>query len=772
MVAPLKPDKGKVDELTKEFIAESQEGLERMELCLTELEKRPGEPELVAEIFRAVHTIKGTTGFLGFGRLEKLAHAGENLLAAMRDGKVVATAEVVSGLFELMDGLRAILRLIENTGAEGARARDEDSRLIAMLAELKAGGSSGPSMVPAPSGVQPAAIVKVDQAPTPFVSPSLATVVTPAASSPAVAAPSMPDKSLRIDVEVLNRMMNLVGELVLTRNQILQCSPGAQNFPELARRLDSVTAELRESVMEARMQPVGHLFGKFPRMVRDLARTCGRQVRIEFEGQETGLDKSLLEAIRDPLTHAVRNSVDHGIESPEDRIKAGKPAEGVLRLRAFHQNGWVVIEVIDDGAGISTERILAKAIERGLVTAERAPSMTEREVLQLIFVAGFSTAKQVTNVSGRGVGMDVVRANVEKVGGSVDLESRLGFGTTIRLRVPLTLAIVPALVVRSGGVSFALPQNSLVELVYVPQREAETAVEKFGTAKVYRLRDRLLPLVWLDRLLELEHLAGEKELGFYIAVLESEGRRFGLVVDDLMAPEEIVVKRLSAALRVIGMFSGATVLGNGMLALILDVAATGARAGVRPITEESKSSGADAEAGRARVQEAQTEIQRSMVIFEVHPGARMAMPLSLVERIESVPVSEVEFAGGRAVLQYRGEVLPLEDEGDVLGSIGATSDGIRAPTPERPIADKSSAASENTQAAAIVLIFLRAGSHGMIRTAMVVRQVLDITAGTLLAEDAAGFSGQLAMVGDRVTTVHRDFTARLSDRAATLQEVA
>jgi two-component system chemotaxis sensor kinase CheA len=784
MLAPLQPDKGKVDELTKEFIAESQEGLERMELYLTELEKRPGERELVAEIFRAVHTIKGTTGFLGFGRLEKLAHAGENLLAAMRDGKVVATAEVVSGLLELMDGLRAILRLIENTGAEGARARDEDSRLIAMLAELKAGGSSGPSMVPAPSGVQPAAaprqdspsasaaIVKMDQAPTPFVAPSLATVVTPAASSPAVAAPSMPDKSLRIDVEVLNRMMNLVGELVLTRNQILQCSPGAQNFPELARRLDSVTAELRESVMEARMQPVGHLFGKFPRMVRDLARTCGRQVRIEFEGQETGLDKSLLEAIRDPLTHAVRNSVDHGIESPEDRIKAGKPAEGVLRLRAFHQNGWVVIEVIDDGAGISTERILAKAIERGLVTAERAPSMTEREVLQLIFVAGFSTAKQVTNVSGRGVGMDVVRANVEKVGGSVDLESRLGFGTTIRLRVPLTLAIVPALVVRSGGVSFALPQNSLVELVYVPQREAETAVEKFGTAKVYRLRDRLLPLVWLDRLLELEHLAGEKELGFYIAVLESEGRRFGLVVDDLMAPEEIVVKRLSAALRVIGMFSGATVLGNGMLALILDVAATGARAGVRPMTEESKSSGADAEAGRARVQEAQTEIQRSMVIFEVHPGARMAMPLSLVERIESVPVSEVEFAGGRAVLQYRGEVLPLEDEGDVLGSIGATSDGIRAPTPERPIADKSSAASENTQAAATVLIFLRAGSHGMIRTAMVVRQVLDITAGTLLAEDAAGFSGQLAMVGDRVTTVHRDFTARLSDRAATLQEVA
>lgn len=788
MVAPRQPDKGKVDELTREFIAESQEGLERMELCLTELEKHPGERELVAEIFRAVHTIKGTTGFLGFARLEKLAHAGENLLAAVRDGKVIPTAEVVSGLLELMDGLRAILRLIETTGAEGARARDEDSRLIAMLAELKAGGGGGPTVVPAPAAAHlppasalladspsaTAVAINLEQA-TPLAPPPgavEATATAMPAATPAVAAPSMPDKSLRIDVEVLNRMMNLVGDLVLTRNQILQCSPGAQNFPELARRLDSVTAELRESVMEARMQPVGHLFGKFPRMVRDLSKTCGRQVRLEFEGQETGLDKSLLEAIRDPLTHAVRNSVDHGIESPEDRINAGKPAEGVLLLRAFHQSGWVVIEVIDDGAGISTERILAKAIERGLVTAERAPSMTEREILQLIFVAGFSTAKHVTNVSGRGVGMDVVRANVEKVGGNVDLESRLGFGTTIRLRVPLTLAIVPALVVRSGGASFALPQNSLVELVYAPLREAETVIERIGTAEVYRLRERLLPLVWLDRLLELEHQPSQDELGFYIAVVESEGRRFGLVVDDLMAPEEIVVKPLSSALREIGMFSGATVLGNGLLALILDVAATGARAGVRPMTDGSKSSEAEAETGRVRVQEAQMEMQRSMVIFEVHPGVRMAMPLSLVERIESVPVSEVEFAGGRAVLQYRGEVLPLEDEGEVLGSIGATSDGIRAPAQGRWIADKSSSASEDAQAAATVLICLRPGSHGMIRTAMVVRRVLDITAGTLLAEDAAGFSGQLAMVGDRVTTVHPAFTAGLSDQAATLQEVA
>jgi two-component system chemotaxis sensor kinase CheA len=746
MVAARRPDKGKVDELTREFIAESQEGLDRMELCLTELEKRPGERELVAEVFRAVHTIKGTTGFLGFSRLEKLAHAGESLLAAMRDGNVNVTTEVISGLLDLMDGLRAILRLIETTGLEGVRARDEDSRLIATLTGLKASGVGVPAAVPM-------------SAPPAVVSPPLTVAVTLATSAPA--ALPMPDRSLRVDVEVLNRMMNLVGELVLTRNQMLQCSPGALNFPELARRLDGVTAELRESVMEARMQPVGHLFSKFPRMVRDLSKTCGRQVRLEFEGQETGLDKSLLEAIRDPLAHAVRNSVDHGIEPPEERLKAGKPAEGVLRLRAYHQSGWVVIEVIDDGAGISTDRILAKAIERGLITADQAPLMSEREVLQLIFVAGFSTADQVTNVSGRGVGMDVVRANVEKVGGSVDLESRLGFGTTLRLRVPLTLAIVPALVVRSGGVSFALPQNSLVELVYVSREDAASAIERIGTAELYRLRERLLPLVWLDRLIELDRQPGEED-GFHIAVVESEGRRFGLVVDDLMAPEEIVVKPLSAALREVGLFSGATVLGSGTLALILDVAATGARAGVRPMTEEAKSADAE-ETGGQLTEDIQVDIERSMVVFEVRPGEPMVMPLSLVERIESVPLAEVEFAGGRAILQYRGEVLPLEDEGNLLGLLaGKSRDWTGTPSPGPEL-----------EAAVTVLICLRADPHGMKRTGVVVRRVLDITSGRMLAEDATGFGGQLAMVRDRVTTVYPASAADLPpEPTAMLQEVA
>jgi two-component system chemotaxis sensor kinase CheA len=742
------PDKRDVDELTKEFLAESQEGLERMELCLTELETRPDDGELVAEIFRAVHTIKGTTGFLGFGRLETLAHAGEHLMGALRDKKLLVTTARIDGLLQLLDGLRKILLIIEARGTEGERSTDDDLELIKLLTELKTeGGRFAANEDPSTQNRE---------------------VGHSALSTPVS---SMQDKTLRIDVEVLNRMMNLVGELVLTRNQILCCSPGAENFPELARRLDSVTAELRESVMRARMQPVGHLFKKFPRMVRDLAMTCGRRVRVEFEGQETGLDKSLLEAIRDPLTHAVRNAVDHGIESSEQRVKAGKSAEGVVRLRAFQQHGSVVIEVIDDGAGISTERILAKAIERGLATQEQTEAMTQREALQLIFVAGFSTAQVVTNVSGRGMGMDVVRANVEKVGGSVELESHVGAGTTVRMRVPLTLAIVPALVVESGGESFALPQNSLVELVYVPRHEAEQAVERIGTTEVYRLREGLLPLLRLDRLFGLEPSTDVEEIGFYIAVVESEGRRFGLVVDDLRAPEEIVVKPLSAELREIGLFSGATVLGNGTLALILDVPAIGARAGVRPVVEEIKIADAElAEAEAARAGAAQIAMESSMVIYELRNdrspesenGERMAIPLSAVERIESVPLSEIEYAGGRAVLQYRGELIPLEDDGELLRELSAARRTVAVDTVE--------AADGRT---ATVLICLRPEAGGTRRMGVVVRRVLDVSAGTLLDADSAVCAEQLAMVKNRVTTVHREFAQKVGGQPTTiLQEVA
>ncbi len=721
-----------------------------MDRCLTDLELRPDDSELLSEIFRAVHTIKGTTGFLGFSRLEKLAHAGENLLGSLRDGRLKATPNLVTGLLRLMDGLRSILGVIEKTGKEGSRASDNDDELIAVIGELnRAASHNGDDS--ADLHVEAREIFAEEFAGT----------HEPPVKADLVASSGLGEKTLRIDVEVLNRMMNLVGELVLTRNQLLQSNVEAAIFPELARRLDSVTADLRETVMQARMQPVGHLFQKFPRMVRDLAKSCGKHVRIEFSGQETGLDKSLLEAIKDPLTHAVRNAVDHGIEEPQQRARAGKPVQGVVRLTARQHNGAVMVEISDDGGGISPARVLKKAIERQLVTEEQAAAMTEREVLQMIFLPGFSTAAAVTHVSGRGVGMDVVLANVEKVGGTVELESHEGKGTTLRMRVPLTLAIVRALVVRSGGQSFCLPQGALAELVYVPSRDAAIAVERIGEAEVYRLRERLLPMVRLDRLLGLDAPASQPAHldktvtygahGFYLVVLETEGCRYGLVVDDLMAPEEIVVKPLSAVLREIGVFSGATVLGNGALAMILDVAATAHRAGVRPETEEN----APVPMLKANRQAASS----SFLIFEDRVNGRqterMALPLSAVERIETVALHQVEYAGGRPLLQYRGELLPLVDAGGVLRELMESG---------------------NEEASATVLICDRASDRAGDRAAdrtldrsgpavkaftqrlgMVVRRVVDVATGELMDRDVQICDERLAMVNDRLTVVHEAF---------------
>jgi two-component system chemotaxis sensor kinase CheA len=371
--------------------------------------------------------------------------------------------------------------------------------------------------------------------------------------------------------------------------------------------------------------------------------------------------------------------------------------------------------------------------------------MSEREALQLIFLPGFSTAAAVTTVSGRGVGMDVVRANVEKVGGSVEVESRRGVGTTLRLRVPLTLAIVPSLVVKSGGQAFALPQSTLVELVDIPEREFSQVVQRIGSSELYRLRERLLPMVWLDRLLGLQADNPDQSKGHYLAVLEAEGCRYGLVVDDLMSPEEIVVKPLSPVLREIGLFSGATVLGNGTLALILDIGATAARAGVKPIEEEVSGIGA----GEAAVQE---DAGISFLIFEDRVRERTALPLDVVERIESVPLGQIEYAGGRPLLQYRGELLPLRDEGSVLMEL-------------------ESARQAGEEIMVTVLICGDADVAGAQRGGMVVRQVLDVSTGTLIDQDEAsqGMGMELALVKEKLTQVHREFGVKAK---AAWQEVA
>ena len=630
-----------VDDLIREFLIESQDGLDRMERCLTGLEERPRDAGLLAEIFRSVHTIKGTTGFLGFSRLESLSHAGENLLGLLRDGKIQADGEIITALLELLDGLRTILQSIEETGGEGEAS--DDAEMIERLRAL-AEMSQAVAENPAPESEETKPLPEKRKA---VSAEEAATVHSGAAES-----------TLRVDIGLLNRMMNLVGELVLTRNQILQALSAEAGFAPLARRLDMVTADLREAVMKARMQPVSHVFSKFPRLVRDLSQQLGKPVKLELVGQETELDKSLLEAIKDPLTHSVRNAIDHGIETPEVRQAAGKNAEGLLRLGARQQGSYVIVEVTDDGGGIRVERIRDKAIERRLITAQKAAQLSDRELLQLIFLPGFSTADKVTNVSGRGVGMDVVRTNVERIGGKVELDSRPARGTTLRLSIPLTLAIIPALIVRSRGQNFALPQGALFELVHLTAAQAREQIEWLENAPLYRLRGRLLPLVFLGRLLAQQE-AGDGA-GCYIAVLNADGRRYGLVIDRLADPEEIVVKPLSAVLKGIGLFSGATVMGNGEMALILDPGAIAVRGGI----------GLNAEEESEATEQAAAVTGSDFLLVEAG-GEEAALPLGDILRIERIPRARIERVGHRPVLRFEGALLPIEDQAGILAGAAA-----------------------------------------------------------------------------------------------------
>ena len=725
-----------MDELTREFLIESQEGLDRMERCLTDLETRPKDAALLGEIFRSVHTIKGTTGFLGFKRLEKLAHAGENLLGLLRDGKLVADRPLITGLLQLLDGLRSILKSIETEASEGD---GEDTRLIEELGALqapahahqpaRAHAGSHSASIAAPVAPPESTVPSAPPGPAVVAAPAPPVNAAPAAepeassarpqSSPAPAAGTAAESTLRVDIILLNRMMNLVGELVLTRNQVLQATATDPNMTLLSRRLDMVTADLRESVMKARMQPVSNIFSKIPRIVRDLSQSLGRRVRLQVEGQDTELDKSQLEAIKDPLTHAVRNSLDHGIEPPAERQAAGKDPEGTLKLRASHEGGHVIIEISDDGAGIAVEKVRQKAIERGLITADRAAQLGERELLQLIFLPGFSTAAQVTNVSGRGVGMDVVRTNVEKIGGKVEIDSRTGKGTTLRLRIPLTLAIIPALIVRSVNQSFALPQGSLSELVHIPPELAANAIEWIEGTPLHRLRGKLLPLVFLDRLLmPAEEHRPTTERDNFIAVLDADGRRFGLVVDGLADPEEIVVKPLSAVLKNIGLYSGATVLGNADLALILDPGAIAMKAGVTMSARDESSD----------VEEELDANARGMDFLLVEVGGRRAaVPLADVLRIEQLPASRIEYIGYRPVLNFEGQLMPVEDSGGVLTAAEADPD------------------------AKIIVVVCREGSR---HVGIAVSHVLDVASGADLFE--AGTSqrtGGVTLLKDRVTCV-------------------
>jgi two-component system, chemotaxis family, sensor kinase CheA len=477
---------------------------------------------------------------------------------------------------------------------------------------------------------------------------------------------SVADGSIRVDVDRLDALMRLMGELVLTRNQSVAhaAAAGDAALVSAAARLNLITSELQEVVLRMRMQPIEVVWGKLRRVVRDLGATCGKLVRLEMDGAETELDKTILEAVKDPLTHLVRNAVDHGIEPPEDRLAAGKDKQGLLLLRAFHEGGQVNIEISDDGAGMDPGLIAAKALQLGLVSAEELARMGEREVMNLIFLPGFSTAATVTNVSGRGVGMDVVKSNLERIGGAIDVTSVIGAGTTFHVKIPLTLAIIPALTVLSAGDRYAIPTVNLVQLVRLDAEQVQAGIELIAGAPVYRLRGSLLPLVFLDRELGVAGPDRSERDSVLIVVLQVEDRRFGLLVDAVLDTQEIVVKPLSSLLEHVGAYAGATILGDGSVALILDVLALGQRANLVSTGREHNRGTADVgDAGR------QSGPGGDLLVASVGQARQVAIPLDRVTRLEEFPAASVEYVGDRELVQYGGEILPLVRLARLLGGV-------------------------------------------------------------------------------------------------------
>ncbi len=690
------------DDILKDFLAESKENLELLDQQFVELEQEPDNEDLIKSIFRTIHTIKGTSGFFGFTTLEGIAHFAEDILSKLRDGVVPVDEEITTILLQSVDYIKAILGSLEASGKE-----PDDVEYLDFIVELrnfseqivkKSGGGSEDSGKEASEASDGSAAegtkessasaqeeaedkseekseddkqaqeegtekaeessetVAKEKQQTEKSSEKAKKKAAPPkprkAAAPPAGAHQLTETHVRIDVHLLDQLMTLAGELVLSRNRLTQITNNLNN-PELTnanQHMSLVVTELQEQIMKTRMQPIGNVFNKFPRIVRDLARSAEKQVQLRIEGAETELDRSIIESIKDPLTHMVRNSIDHGIEASDIRLQHDKPAVGTLVMRAYHEGGQVIIEIADDGAGIDPEKLKKKALEKELITEEQAETMSDREALMLIFLPGFSTAEKVTNISGRGVGMDVVKTNIEKLGGTVELQSKLGKGTTVKIKIPLTLAIIPALIVHSAGQRYAIPQVNLVELVHLSREAIENDVQVIGESEFYRLRGEILPLIRLRKVLGVP-VSEENNESMNIVVLNAGDRPFGLVVDAISDSEEIVVKPLGNHLKHIPAFAGTTLMGDGRVALIIDI--TG-------ITASMRMKGDDAMKHASVVAGTGVDEERQFLLLcSIAPDEFFALPLALVNRLDKIPASDLEFVGGKEVVQYRGHSMPV-----------------------------------------------------------------------------------------------------------------
>ena len=746
-----------MDEVLGDFIAETREGLEALDSELVRFERNPHDPEPLASVFRLMHTIKGACGFIGLVRLQRVAHAAEEVLGGFRDGSLTVSAAAVTTILEAVDLIRSLIDALDATGEE---PEGQDAALIARLeaACVAAGPAPAPNTSPlierlggdatldaaaeaatpslmrlpaleaqfgdadpillqaallqgllgAARGGDPTALIRALEdiadirleegmqdalfaaiavaldalGAMPEDVAELRACALSLAETPAAAPPPCDDApqpagagksaaTIRINVEVLEQLMRSVSELVLIRNQMIQTLRLEPESPFKAplHRLNQVTSEIQEKVMVARMQPIGGAWAKLPRLVRDLEQELGKRIELHMSGQETELDRQVMELIRDPLTHMIRNAADHGLETTEQRRAAGKAEAGRITLSARHEGGAIVIEVSDDGRGLSVSRLRAKAVALDLLSAAEAEQMSDAEAMQLIFRAGFSTASQVTSVSGRGVGMDVVRSNIEQIGGVIELRSTEGQGACFTVRIPLTLTIVSALIVEAGGERFALPQSSIIELVSASGASGRS-IEQIEDAPVLRLRERLLPLVSLQRLLKLDDESPAQNQGkaaneTCIVVTHFGASTFGVIVDRVFDIEEIVVKPVAGVLRHLNLYSGATILGDGAVILILDPKGTARTAGVDQISGHLAGLASDA----ARKADAATPPkEEALLLFRAADATLRAAPLSTVSRIEEVEAAQIEQVEGRAVLQYRGRLMPI------LGADGRAPD--------------------------------------------------------------------------------------------------
>ena len=677
-----------MDDLISEFITETSESLAVLDLELVKLEKNPNDAAILGNIFRLVHTIKGTCGFLGLPRLEAVAHASENVLGKIRDKVIEVTPQAISLVLQSLDAIKVIM---DHLGTQGTEPEGDDAPLIARLnrfAESNGqddGTGDAASAVPASAPVSVAApvasmteeeldIILEHGVPAPDAPAAVAAM--PVAQAEAAVPQQVRDQaimhglaaepkeaatgggaanqSIRVSIDVLENLMQMVSELVLTRNQLMQIARtrGDKVFMSPLQQLSHITTELQEGIMKTRMQPIGNAWSKFPRLIRDLSMELGKKIELRMLGAETELDRQLLELIKDPLTHMVRNSCDHGLEMPQDRVNAGKPEMGTVTLSAYHEGGHIIIEISDDGRGININRVKEKAISNGLASAAELEGMTEQQICQFIFRAGFSTAEKVTSVSGRGVGMDVVRTNIEKIGGTIELSSVFGNGSKFHIKIPLTLAIVSVLIVETGGEQFAIPQINVLELVRTAH-DSEHVIEAISNAPVLRLRDKLLPLISLSEVLGIhseKNYMNDEET--FIVVCKVGNNDFGLIVDKIFDTEEIVVKPVSTLLKEIPVYSGNTILGDGSVIMILDpnglAKATGDLEGRAKLEPEDKRRHAN-----------QGERLESFLLFRAGKGAPKAVPLELVSRLEEIDTQSIEHSGDYPVVQYRGDLMRL-----------------------------------------------------------------------------------------------------------------